>query len=154
MDRVESAGYRFVYEPLAIVKWDLRPTLISTFKRFLVYSRNNIRAGLFRQWQLTILTRYLALLLLLVAVLLVNPSWFWIPIVCWLGMLAVRTVVSIRRNLHCYPATFTYNLKRAFLIGSLIVVLDLAAIIGCIQWLLFDWIRWSRKASVEANHGA
>ncbi len=51
MDRVENAGYRFVFEPGAKVHWDLRPTLGATFKRFLVYSRNNIRAGLFRQWQ-------------------------------------------------------------------------------------------------------
>ena len=54
MDRVENAGYRFVFEPRAQVHWDLRPTLWSTFKRFVVYSRNNIRAGLFRQWQSTI----------------------------------------------------------------------------------------------------
>ena len=49
MDRVENAGYRFVFEPRAQVHWDLRPTLWATFKRFVVYSRNNIRAGLF--WQ-------------------------------------------------------------------------------------------------------
>ncbi len=154
MDRVESAGYRFVYEPLAQVSWDLRPTLSSTFKRFLVYSRNNIRAGLFRQWQATVLTRYVALTLLLIAALIINPSWFWIPIAAWLAMLAARVVVSIRRNRVCYPATFTYNLKRAFLIMSLLAVLDAAAIFGSIQWLLLDWIRWGRKAAVEAKNGA
>lgn len=154
MDRVEGAGYRFVHEPLAEVKWDLRPTIMSTFKRFLVYSRNNIRAGLFKQWQATILTRYMVLLLLLIATLLINPNWFWISIVCWFGLLAARAVVSIRRNRLCYPATFTYNLKRAFLIMSLLAVLDAAAIFGSIQWLLLDWIRWSRKTAVEANNGA
>lgn len=154
MDRVEGAGFRFVHEPLAQVHWNLRPTLMSTFRRFLVYSRSNIRAGLFRQWQATILTRYAGLLLILVAVLVINPRWFWIPIVLWLGMLAARAFVSIRRNRNCYPATFTYNLKRALLIMPVLAVLDAAAIFGTIQWLLLDWIRWSRKAAVEANNGA
>src|ERR1043165_745641 len=44
MDRLEHAGYKTAYEPRAQVYWDLRPTLWSTFKRFLIYSRNNIRA--------------------------------------------------------------------------------------------------------------
>jgi len=43
MDRLESAGYKTAFEPRAQVYWDLRPTLWSTFKRFLIYSRNNIR---------------------------------------------------------------------------------------------------------------
>src|SRR5215204_3677358 len=72
MDRVENAGYRFVFEPRAQVYWDLRPTLWSTFKRFLVYSRNNIRAGLFRQWQSTILVRYGVLAVLVIAALIVE----------------------------------------------------------------------------------
>src|SRR4030095_12201335 len=57
MDRVEASGYHFVFEPGALVHWDLRPTFGSTFKRFLTYSRYNILAGLWRQWQATILTR-------------------------------------------------------------------------------------------------
>ncbi len=154
MDRVEVAGFRSVYEPLAHVQWNLRPTLASTFNRFLVYSRNNIRAGLWRQWQAKILTRYMFLLLVFVGVLLIQLKLFWIPIVCWLGMLAARSAVAIRRNRSCYPASFAYNLKRAVLVMSLVAVLDLAAIIGSIQWLLLDRVRWSRKAAVEAGNGA
>ena len=45
MDRLEEAGYKAVFEPRAQVHWNLRPTLGTTFTRFLVYSRNNIRAG-------------------------------------------------------------------------------------------------------------
>jgi glycosyltransferase involved in cell wall biosynthesis len=154
MDRVEVAGFRAVYEPLAEVQWKLRPTLASTFKRFLVYSRNNIRAGLWRQWQAKILTRYMFLLLVLVVVLVIDVRLFWIPFVCWLAMLAARATVAIRRNRSCYPASFTYNLKRAALVMSLVAVLDAAAIIGSIQWLLLDWVRLSRKPTVEAGNGA
>lgn len=154
MDRVEGAGFRFVHEPLAQVEWNLRPTLSATFKRFLVYSRNNIRAGLWRQWQATILSRYLVLLLLLLAILVIDARWFWIPILFWLGMLAARAAISIKRNRYCYPASFAYNLKRAVLVMSLLAALDTAAIVGSLQWLLLDWIPWSRKATVEAGNGA
>ena len=154
MDRVENAGYRFVHEPRAQVHWDLRPTLGATFKRFLVYSRNNIRAGLFRQWQATILIRYGVLAALVVAALIVEPSWVWFPIAAWLLMLLARAVVSIRRNRFCYPASFLQNAMRAALVMSLLAVLDAAAIIGSIQWLLLDSFRWSRKTPVEAGNGA
>jgi glycosyltransferase involved in cell wall biosynthesis len=154
MDRVENAGYRFVFEPKAQVHWELRPTLWATFKRFLVYSRNNIRAGLFRQWQSTILVRYAVLALLVVIALIVEPSWVVFPIGAWLGMLSARAVISIRRNRVCYPASFLRNVFRAVMIMPLLAVLDAAAIIGSIQWLLLDSFRWSRKAPVEAGNGA
>ena len=154
MDRVESAGYRFVYEPNAEVQWDLRPTLWTTFKRFLVYSRNNIRAGLFRQWQATILVRYAVLTLLVAVALIVEPSWVVFPAAAWLGMLSARAVISIRRNRVCYPASFLRNVFRAVMIMPLLAVLDAAAIIGSLQWLLLDSFRWSRKAPVEAGNGA
>ena len=154
MDRVESAGYRFVYEPRAQVQWDLRPTLWSTFKRFVVYSRNNIRAGLFRQWQSTILMRYAVLAVLALAALLIEPRWIWLLIGAWLLMLAARAAVSMRRNRVCYPAPFLQNVARGVMVMSLLAVLDAAAIIGSIQWLLLDYSRWSRKAPVEAGNGA
>jgi len=154
MDRVEHAGYRYVFEPRAQVQWDLRPTLWSTFKRFVVYSRNNIRAGLFRQWQSTILFRYGVLAALALAALLIEPRWIWFVIGAWLLMLAARAAVSIRRNRVCYPASFLQNVARGVMVMSLLAVLDAAAIIGSIQWLLLDCSRWSRKAPVEAGNGA
>jgi glycosyltransferase involved in cell wall biosynthesis len=154
MDRLEAAGYKAVFEPRAQVHWDLRPTLSTTFKRFLVYSRNNIRAGLWRQWQATILFRYAVLLVLFVLALLVDPWLALVPVVAWLFMLAARAVVSIRRNRHCYPASVTRNLSRALLLMPLLAALDLAAISGSIQWLLFDAFRTTRKTAVEAGNGA
>lgn len=154
MDRLEAAGYRAVFEPRAQVHWNLRPTLGTTFKRFLVYSRNNIRAGLWRQWQATILFRYAVLLAMVVVALIVDPRLVWVPIGAWLLMLAARAVVSIRRNRHCYPASLFHNIIRALMIMSLLAVLDVAAIIGTVQWLLLDAFRWSRKATLEAGNGA
>ena len=155
MDRVENAGYRFVFEPRAVVHWDLRPTLWATFKRFIVYSRNNIRAGLFWQWQATVLFKYYGVLaILLAAVVIFRPSLVWLPIVAWLLLLAARAAVAIRRNRSCYPASFLQNVMRGAMVMPLLAVLDAAAIIGSIQWLLLDCFRWSRKSPVEAGNGA
>jgi glycosyltransferase involved in cell wall biosynthesis len=154
MDRLENAGYHAGFEPRAQVHWELRPTLWSTFKRFLIYSRNNIRAGLFRQWQATILFRYGVLAALLIVALIIEPSWAWFLIGAWLLMLVARAAVSIRRNRFCYPAPLFRNLLRGAMVMSLLAVLDAAAILGSIQWLLLDSFRWSRKAPVEAGNGA
>ena len=155
MDRIENAGYRFVFEPRAQVHWRLRPTLRSTFKRFLVYSRNNIRAGLFRKWQATILIKYYGVLaVLLAAALIFKPSLWWFPVATWLLLLTARAAVAIRRNRFCYPASFVQNLRRGAMIVSVIAVLDAAAILGSIQWLLLDCFRWSGKTPVEAGNGA
>jgi glycosyltransferase involved in cell wall biosynthesis len=154
MDRLETVGYLVAFEPRAQVYWDLRPTLWSTFKRFLIYSRNNIRAGLFRQWQATILFRYGVLAVLLIAALIIEPSWAWFPVAAWLLMLVARAAVSIRRNRSCYPASLLHNLLRGAMVMSLLAVLDAAAILGSIQWLLLDSFRWGRKTPVEVGNGA
>jgi len=67
---------------------------------------------------------------------------------------SARAAVSIRRNRDCYPASFLQNLARGATVMSLLAVLDAAAIIGSIQWLLLDSFRWSRKTPVEAGNGA
>jgi glycosyltransferase involved in cell wall biosynthesis len=154
MDRVENAGYRIVFEPRAVVHWDLRPTLWSTFKRFVVYSRNNIRAGLFRQWQSTIFVRYGALAVLTLAALMIEPRWIWFVIGAWLLMLVARAAVSIRRNRVCYPGSFLQNVARGAIVMSLLAVLDAAAIVGSMQWLLLDSFRSHRKDPVEAGNDA
>jgi len=153
MERLEKAGYRAVFEPRAQVYWRLRSALNSTFKRFLVYSLNNIRAGLFNQWQKRILFRYAILLAVFLVVLIVEPSWFWLPFALWVLMLVARSIVSIWRNRKCYPAGFLRNLRRGGMVIAILAVLDAAAIIGWVQWLFLDAFRGSRKAPVEAGNG-
>jgi glycosyltransferase involved in cell wall biosynthesis len=154
MDRLEKAGYRAVFEPRAHVYWRLRSTLKSTFKRFLVYSLNNIRAGLFNQWQARILFRYAMLLLIFIGVMIVQPSWFAIPLALWFLMLVARAIVSIWRNRNCYPGSFFRNLRRMVMVTAILAVLDAAAIIGWVQWLFLDAFRGAGKTPVEAGDGA
>ena len=109
MDSLENAGYRSAYEPRARVYWELRPTLWSTFKRFVIYSRNNIRAGLFRQWQSTILFRYGVLAVLLIAALR-------IPKVVRTEEESARTL-SMYRHLLRNPFVWLYSLAIIAYVG-------------------------------------
>jgi glycosyltransferase involved in cell wall biosynthesis len=152
MDRLEKAGYRAVFEPRALVYWRLRPTLKSTFKRFLVYSLNNMRAGLFNQWQERILFRYAMLLVIFLATLIVEPSWFWLASALWVLMLIARSIVSIWRNRKCYPGSFSRNVRRGLMVVAILAVLDGAAIIGWIQWLFLDVFR-GRAGKTQAEAG-
>jgi glycosyltransferase involved in cell wall biosynthesis len=153
MKRVEEQSYRTVFEPRAMVHWEIKPSFSATFSRFVTYSRNNIRAGLWRNWQSRIITRYSVIVLLGLPSFVFGLSVLLLPLIIWIGMLMTRAVVSLRRNRFCYPATIGRNVGRMFLLTPLIAVIDAAAIAGTIQWLFKDSFRHSQR-SVEAGDGA
>jgi glycosyltransferase involved in cell wall biosynthesis len=152
MKNVEAADFRIARAARAMVRWDLQPNLWRTFKRFTIYARNNIRAGLWREWQRPILSRYLVLVLLAMAALILGWWWLTVPVGLWLLMLLARAVVAIRRNRACYQASPSRNLLRLTILVPLIAVLDLGSIIGSIQWLLTDKLGLKSEA-VNVGHG-
>ena len=138
MNQVEEKAFRVAYAPRAIVRWDLQPDTWRTFKRFAVYSRNNIRAGLWRQWQKPILSRYLLLVLLTLPAFYFGWRWLLMPLALWLCFLSLRAAVAIWRNRRCYPANALRNTLRLALLIPLTAVLDLGTIAGSIQWFVTD----------------
>jgi glycosyltransferase involved in cell wall biosynthesis len=146
MNQVEESQFRIAYAPRAIVRWDLQPDFRGTFRRFAVYSRNNIRAGLWRDWQAVIFRRYLILVLLTLPAYALGWWWLLVPLALWLMLLTARAVVAIWRNRVCYPASPLRNLLRLTLILPLIAVLDLGAISGSVQWFFTDKLRLGSKA--------
>ena len=145
MNKVAAARYRTVYAPDAMVRWNLQPTFGLTFKRFVSYARNNIRAGLWRGWQAAIFKRYGLLLLSAVPALVWGPRWLLLILVLWLLMLIARGTVAIWRNRNCYPASASRNVVRLGVLVPLIGMLDAAAMIGSLQWFFKD--------KVEATSG-
>lgn len=150
MNEVERTGARTVYAPRALVRWDIQPTLWRTFRRFVAYSRHNIRAGLWRDWQRAIMRRYG--LLLCAALPALFLGWRWMPAVValWLLMLLARGVVALRRQRQAFPAGLTRNLLRLLVLVPLIAVLDAAAIVGTINWFLFDRLRTRGQSAAES----
>ncbi|HWN10352.1 MAG TPA: glycosyltransferase [Pyrinomonadaceae bacterium] len=152
MDKIEAAGFKVAHAPEAKVRWSIQPTLWKTFSRFVSYSRSNIRAGLWAQWQGPIFRRYGMLLLLAVVALFLGRDWLpieWLFVVLlWLVMMLARSVVAIRRNSECYPAGLGRNFARLAWLVAILVVIDMAAIVGTLQWVFSD-----RSYSTAARSG-
>jgi glycosyltransferase involved in cell wall biosynthesis len=149
MRRIEQANCRTVRASRAVVYWWIQPTLWLTFKRFVEYSRNNIRAGLFWDWQGTILIYYAILAVPFYRVLRLDtdftvkmdPFALLVTPVLWVLLMSVRAAKALWRNRLAYPAGLIRNLARFVLLLVILIAIDAAAILGTIKWLLSDWRR-------------
>jgi glycosyltransferase involved in cell wall biosynthesis len=153
MDKVKRHNFCVVYAPEARVHWTIQPTLWRTYRRFVSYSRHNLRAGLWKQWQATIFRRYAFLLLLTVLIFVLGRWWLGIAVGLWLAMLTARATVAIRRNRKGYPAGKLRSLLRLLVIVPILAVLDAATIMGSLHWLVSDKFRLGRNPAA-LHHGA
>lgn len=138
MNKIEQADFRIANAPAALVHWQVQSTPWLTFKRFVTYARNNMRAGLWRQWQAAIFTRYGLLLVSALPVFRFGVRWLFATLLLWLAMLAARAAVAIWRNRTCYPGSALENVARMLVLVPLIAMLDAATIIGTLQWAVKD----------------
>jgi len=138
MQRVEAAGFRIVRAPSAVVHWTIQPTIWRTFRRFVVYARNNMRAGLWRNWQRRIFMRYALLVLSASPAIFLGVRWLVIPTGLWLIFMIARSLRALGQNREYYPAGFLRNVFRVIIIVPILAVIDLATFAGTGQWLLLD----------------
>jgi glycosyltransferase involved in cell wall biosynthesis len=138
MNKIEQADFRIANAPDALVHWQVQATPWLTFKRFVTYARNNMRAGLWRQWQAAIFKRYSLLLLSALPVCWFGVRWLLVTLVLWLTMLVARAAVAIWRNRACYPGSIFENAVRMIVLVPVIAMLDAATIIGTLQWAVKD----------------
>ena len=138
MQRIEAQEFRELRAPEAMVHWSIQANLWRTFKRFVTYARNNIRAGLWRQWQAAIFRRYAVLVAIGMPAFFFGPRWLIVPLGCWLGVLLARATRALGKNRRVYPAGPGRNFLRLITLIPIIATLDLAAFIGSINWLLMD----------------
>jgi glycosyltransferase involved in cell wall biosynthesis len=136
MNEIEQGNFCITNAPDALVRWQVQATPWLTFKRFVSYARNNMRAGLWRQWQAAIFTRYGLLLLTALPVFRFGAEWLLVTLVLWLAMLCARAAVAIWRNRACYPGSILENALRLLVLMPLIAMLDAATIIGTLQCAL------------------
>jgi glycosyltransferase involved in cell wall biosynthesis len=144
MKRIEARGFRELRAPAAMVHWNIQGNLWRTFKRFVTYARNNIRAGLWRQWQAAIFQRYAVLAIISVPAIFFGWRWLAVSFVCWIGLLMARALKALRKNQKAYPAGPGRNLLRLIMLLPIIATLDLAAFAGSINWLLLDQLHLKR----------
>jgi glycosyltransferase involved in cell wall biosynthesis len=135
MNELELMGFRHEFEPRAIVNWEIQPTFARTFKRFVGYACNNIRAGLWNQWQAAIFRQY-SLLFLLLLLSLFGGLWWGVSVISlWLLMLIARSIVALWRNRTSFPGNPVRNARRLLLLVPILAMLDVAALVGTIKWL-------------------
>jgi cellulose synthase/poly-beta-1,6-N-acetylglucosamine synthase-like glycosyltransferase len=153
MHRVEQAKFNIVRTSGAIVFWNIQPNLWRTFKRFVTYSRHNIRAGLFAEWQGRIFIYYALIAASIVPAFFLSSWWFFVNLVLWPLLLMARAVKALRRNRQSYPASHARNFARLCLLIPIIATLDAAAFIGSINWLLGDKVRLTGSRGQDESRG-
>lgn len=152
LEKLKEGRFRVAYAPRALVGWNMQPSLWRTFKRFVTYSRHNLRAGLWRQWHAAVLGRYALLLVVALPALALGPRWLAAVLAFWLLMLAARAAAALYRNRATYPANARRNLLRLALLVPLIATIDVATILGTLHWLVADKLR--PGGGVAAGGGA
>jgi glycosyltransferase involved in cell wall biosynthesis len=138
MRRIEQKRFHIAFEPRAVVHWSLQPSLWPTLKRFVVYGRNNIRAGLWKEWQLAVARQYVVLALLCVAAAVLGPRWLLAPLLLWFLLLSARSFKSLWKNRTAYPAGFARQMRRFVALIPIIATLDAAALWSIVLWLWLD----------------
>jgi len=138
ISKIEEQGFSISYAPAAVVRWTLQPTFGLTFKRFVVYSRNNLSAGLWKEWQAAILIRYAVVLLSAFVVAAFTGWWPIVTLALLLLLLVARSVVALWRNRKRFPAGIGRSIRRLLLLIPLLMVLDAATILGTVDWIVRD----------------
>ena len=128
---LDAARVPAVYTRDAFVEWELKRTAAETFRKFTSYSRNNLRAGLAREWQYGIARFYAVLLAAAVAGLFFRPALLAGPL-----LFAAR---AARRAWRWHPrAAALFNVPRLLMVTWLNLVIDAATFYGTFQWLVHD----------------
>jgi glycosyltransferase involved in cell wall biosynthesis len=151
MRKIERADFKVARAPDALVHWQVQPAPWGTFKRFVGYARNNMRAGLWLQWQAPVFKRYGLLLLSFIPALLFGSEWLLLPLFLWLLLLLARAVVNLRRNRVGYPASLFEGFIRVMVLAPLLALLDIATILGTLQWVFGDALKTDPGGEGLAN---
>ncbi len=144
ISELEKHNVKISYAPQALVRWTMQPTIGLTFARFVTYSRNNLAAGLWREWQAAILLRYLILLVISFVIASFTGGWLLVVALLVISLLMGRAVVALWRNRNRYPANPGRNLRRLFVLLPIFLVLDAATFLGAMNWLVRDKLRLMR----------
>lgn len=126
MEAAEKSNFKIAFAPNALVHWQLRPNVSSTFKKFVLYSKHNVWAGRQWDWHYGVLKQYAVLLPILLLAFL--QSWWWmIVVVLWLFARTAKRILPHRSEVGWQTL---FNPIIFFGTAFLIVVVDAATFIG------------------------
>lgn len=137
-ERIEAHGVKVGWAPNALARWELQPTIGSTFRKFVLYSKHNVWAGRQRDWHYGLLRQYLIALPFVVLGIVWSPLWLLVPVFGFLG----RIAKAIYRNREGHSLFWLLNPVQFLGVGLILAVLDIATFIGWVQAVI-------RPASTE-----
>jgi glycosyltransferase involved in cell wall biosynthesis len=132
MDAVEENNFNLSFAPEAMVYWKLSPDLVSTFKKFTLYSKHNVQIGRQWEWHYGIARQYLFVILFIVFAV-VHSSWWLLGIVLWLFARTAKRIFAFR-----YEFGFAILFNPVLFFGTAIMILtiDLATFVGWAQAII------------------
>lgn len=132
MERAEEQGTVTATAPDALVYWQLRPGLLSTYKRFDLYSKYNVWAGRQAFWHYGVAKQYGVMLL--VVLLAVFHSWYWLLLLpLWIAARTAKRIISHRFEFGWKPL---FNPATFLLVMIITLAIDAATFSGWIKALL------------------
>lgn len=121
MEKVKQQGYKIVFAPEAMVYWQLRPGIISSYKRFDLYSKHNVWAGRQAGWHYSVARQYLVILLIILVGIFHNNYWFL--------LLPLWIIARVERRIYMHRHEF--GIKELFnpftFLGVMLVTLTMDA---------------------------
>jgi glycosyltransferase involved in cell wall biosynthesis len=91
MRRIERAGCRVAWSPRATVWWQMQPGFRRTFRKFVLYSKHNVWAGLQSDWHYGVARQY-ALVAPFLVLAVVHSAWWLAVVALWLAARVGRTI--------------------------------------------------------------
>lgn len=91
IENAEKSGSKIGYAPEAFAKWKLRPNLISTYRKFQLYSMYNVWAGRQAYWHYGLARQYAMVILVLLLAIFHHPLWLLL-IPAWMIARAAKRI--------------------------------------------------------------
>lgn len=132
MERLQARGFKIGWAPNAMVRWQLQPTLGTTFRKFVLYSRHNVWAGRQGDWHYGVARQYLAALFFALLALLWNPLWVVMPLL-WFSARVAKTIWQKRED---HGILWFLNPLQFVMVAVILATIDLATFVGWVQALL------------------
>jgi glycosyltransferase involved in cell wall biosynthesis len=129
MERIERAGFKIGWASQATVWWQLRPDWVSTFRKFVLYSKHNVWAGMQRHWHYGIARQYVVWVVFVMLAMWQSGWWLVVPV---LGLLA-RTAKSIWIRREGRGLGWALNPMQFLGVLGILLTIDLATFIGWAQ---------------------
>jgi len=129
MEAMEKQGFKTGYAPYATIHWHLQPTLLTTFRKFVLYSRHNVWAGRQRYWHYGIARQYAIAVVFIILGAVHSKWWWWLPALALLARVAKR----IWKNREGRGVIWTLNPIQFLGVMLVMLTIDLATFVGWLQ---------------------